>query len=152
MVSCARLIGGGLMKFISGFSCKIGKARGRRLLAGSALLAAGSLALLTWPARSSGEASPAQLYVIGAGAKAEPMPVPVYTRFLTKALGTANDSLAPVLAKRGTPQAQSNWGLNSIGVGLGVSGQIGIGPLFNITITPQLRLVFSDSKNPVYPN
>jgi len=144
------------MKFVFGFKCGISKIRGRKLLAGAALFVAGTLALLVRPAQSSGESSPDQVYVIGVSANhtlvAEPLPVSNYTRFLTTALGSVNDSVAPVLSNRRVPQTQPRWGLNSIGVGLGVSGQIGLGPLFNMTITPQLRLVFSDSKNPVYPN
>jgi hypothetical protein len=64
------------------------------------------------------------------------------------------DSLLPALKKRATDQKSSapKWHLNSIGVGVGLSGNFGLGPIINVTLSPQIKLVFTNSKNPVYPN
>ncbi len=84
-------------------------------------------------------------------AVAHAVPAPLYQKTLATALAGVNDSVLPVLEKR-EPVSGPAMILNAIGIGLGLSAQIGLGPLLNLTISPQLRLIYTDSKNPVYPN
>jgi hypothetical protein len=112
---------------------------------GISLLAAGYLA------HSDPGSEAAQVVVFAhAGAAPEKVPVPAFAGMLTTALGSVGDSITPVLERK--EAKQSRWQLNSIGVGLGLSGQIGVGPLLHVSVTPQLRLVFTNSLTPVYPN
>jgi hypothetical protein len=107
------------------------------------------------PAHSSRSSRGDTLVVIGMDAARRPtaqaVPLPEYVRFLSGSLGVVSDSFSPAITTK-AQEASGTWQLNSIGVGLGLTGQIGLGPIFYISVTPQLRLVFSDSKNPVYPN
>ena len=82
------------------------------------------------------------------------VPYREYRGILATALQSVNDSVTPVLEKNAATEKTDapGWHMNSIGVGLGLSAQVGIGPLLNLTITPQLRLIFSDSTTPIYPN
>lgn len=104
------------------------------------------------------EPSEDQIIVIGLDAmkRSTPHAIPasLYRKTIVTGVSAFNEAMEPVLKKRDSSQAQtaSEWKLNSIGVGLGMSAQIGLGPLLNLTVSPQLRLIFSDSKNPVYPN
>jgi hypothetical protein len=141
--------------FSEGFFRRRGRIGGKALASGLAVVAA-SLLYQGRPAFSSGESPADRVYVIAANANqklaAQPVPVPEYTRFLSTAMGSVNESIKPVLEKRSAASQPQPWGLNSIGVGLGLNGQIGLGPIINVTVQAGLRLVFSDSKNPIYPN
>jgi hypothetical protein len=84
---------------------------------------------------------------------AQSVPLPVYRKSLTTALSSVHDSIIPVLEKKSDPQTSGvGWHLNSVGVGLGLGEQLGLGPLLFVTFAQQLRLVFSNSTKPIYPN
>jgi hypothetical protein len=112
-----------------------------------------SILLLTagyWAHSDSGPQVAQMVVFAHAKAAPEKIPVPAFAGMLTTALTSVGDSITPVL-ERSEAQRKS-WQLNSVGVGLGLSGQIGIGPLLHVSVTPQLRLVFTNSLTPVYPN
>jgi hypothetical protein len=70
---------------------------------------------------------------------------------LKRAIEFVVDSIFPVLKKHSVPESKP-WGLQTIGVGIGASAQAGLGPLWNITATPRVRLIFTRGANPVYPD
>ena len=67
--------------------------------------------------------------------------------------GSIHDSVLVALKNHNDEAANSpSWELQTIGVGVGVNAQIGLGPIWSVNITPRLRLIYSNSTNPVYPN
>lgn len=86
-------------------------------------------------------------------ASAIAVPEADYRRIVSTALTSVNQSMIPVLEKRRSAEPSSApMVLNSLGVGLNLAAQIGLGPLLSITVSPQLRLVYTDSDNPVFPD
>jgi hypothetical protein len=81
------------------------------------------------------------------------IPAAVYTRSMAATFSAVHRSLLPSLALRIEPAPkQKAWRLRALGVGLGLSGSIGLGPIISVTASPKLRLVFTNSANPVYPD
>lgn len=46
----------------------------------------------------------------------------------------------------------SEWSLRTVGVGVGMSAKVGLGPIWNVSLAPRVRLIFTNSTNPVYPD
>jgi hypothetical protein len=81
------------------------------------------------------------------------IPVSLYQKNLSEAMDSVHESLMTALQKKNkNAKAAPGWHLNSVGVGLGFAGNFGLGPLVNVTVSPQIRLVFSNSATPIYPN
>lgn len=118
------------------------------------------LASVSYSAVSAGERSTkaiaGQIYLIGmnasGGSMVQSMPAETFRQNLSTVFSAVQDSLMPKLnAQREQPQI-SPLEMRTLGVGIGLTGQIGLGPLFQLSVGPKVRLVFSNSKNPVYPD
>lgn len=81
------------------------------------------------------------------------IPAAVYTKSMTAAFSAVHRSMLPVLADRVEPaRGRPAWRLRTLGVGLGLAGTIGLGPLISATAAAKLRLVFTNSANPTFPD
>lgn len=81
------------------------------------------------------------------------LPLEGYQDSLGTALSSVQDSILPALTLS-TPatSVQPSWSMRTVGVGVGLSAQVGLGPIWNMTVTPHVRLIFTNSSNPVYPD
>jgi hypothetical protein len=97
-----------------------------------------------------------QIIVIGVNAMgqatSQAIPADLYKDTISTAVKAVNKAILPVLDKQHLSPMATEWNLDSIGVGLGLSATIGLGPLINYTINPQIKLVFTNDNDPVYPN
>jgi hypothetical protein len=130
----------------------------RTLFGSLGILSIGALflsMLLETPAHSSRSSRGDSVIVIGLDQKkrvsAQAVPLPHYVHFLSSALGVVNDSFVPALAAD-RHEADSAWQLRTIGIGLGLQGQLGLGPIIYVDVSSKVLLVFTNSKNPVYPD
>ncbi len=82
------------------------------------------------------------------------VPFPEFAQTMDIAFGTVVDSIQPALARNSSIRSadQPDLDLQTIAVGVGISGTLGLGPLWNATAFGRLRLVFSNIDNPLYPN
>jgi hypothetical protein len=114
--------------------------------------------ILVGPSAMTQETSGDQIVLVGLDAMkhsvSHKIPAEDYSRNLTLAFGSVNDSLLPVLEEHQAvaPNQSRGWHLNAVGIGIGISGSVGLGPIINITSAAQIRLVFTNSKKPIYPN
>lgn len=81
------------------------------------------------------------------------IPSSVYQKTMGDAFTSINASVLPV-AEANSAQSSANpkWTLQAIGVGLGVTGQVGAGPIVSIAATARARLIFTNCANAVYPD
>lgn len=91
-----------------------------------------------------------QIPVVGL-TRTELVPVSDFEGSLKNAVETIQSSILPVL-ERHEKTPSLNWSLQTIGVGIGASAQAGLGPIWNVSAAPRVRLVFTRSPNPVYPD
>ncbi len=83
------------------------------------------------------------------------IPLESYQRSLASAFAAVQDSLAVALsegAQSAGDQERAAWRIQTIAVGVGVSGQMGLGPIWSVTASPRIRLVFTNSPSPIYPD
>jgi hypothetical protein len=81
------------------------------------------------------------------------LPVQDLQKGMGQALSAVRDSILPALAAQAIQKTSApRWRLRSIGVGVGLTGQLGLGSIWSISATPRIRLVFSNSQTPVYPD
>jgi hypothetical protein len=80
------------------------------------------------------------------------VPASGYQQSLKTAFSTIQDSLLPVLEAHSAAVQPSPWEVQTIGVGLGATMQAGLGPIWNVSAAPRVRLVFTRGLNPVYPD
>lgn len=81
------------------------------------------------------------------------VPTAMYTKSMTAAFSAVHRSMLPVLAERAEPPRERIiWRLRTLAVGLGLSGVIGLGPIISATVAAKLRLVFTNSSNPTFPD
>jgi hypothetical protein len=98
-----------------------------------------------------------QILVIGTSANkgtvVSKVSASAYRKTLATAFGSVHDSLLPSLEGNESRERRTNrWHLRSVGVGIGLSGTVGLGPLLSATASAHLRLVFSNHLNPIYPD
>jgi hypothetical protein len=74
-----------------------------------------------------------------------------YQSSIGSAFSAVQDSITPALEAHAS-QKKPSWSVRTIAIGIAVSAQIGIGPIFSVSATPHLRLIYSNSKSPVYPD
>jgi hypothetical protein len=82
------------------------------------------------------------------------LPADRYRQSLVAGLSAVNSSIRPALSEKvalPNPSSQKTWNLRTIGVGVGLKGEIGLGPIFSISLSPRLRLIFTNSVDPIYP-
>ena len=98
-------------------------------------------------------------YVVAVTQDANPTLVPLktYQSTLLTALSSVQDSLLPTLnglqpAIQTQERTQNQLQLQTVGVGLGLSFNVGLGPLVSTTLTPHLRIIFSNNIIPTYPD
>lgn len=82
-----------------------------------------------------------------------------FQQTLYSAISSVHDSILPTLeqsfeggSSMTCSKPSAGWSLRTVGVGVGMSAQIGLGPIWNMTVTPHLRLIFTNTKNPAYPD
>jgi hypothetical protein len=63
---------------------------------------------------------------------------------------TINDSLLPVLDKAEESNKPSDWNLRAFEVGIGVAGEIGVGPV-GVGFMPKMKFIFTNHSNPLPP-
>jgi hypothetical protein len=71
-----------------------------------------------------------------------------YAKQVNAIMITANEAVQPALSK--TAKA-SQWRLRTVVVGLGFKGELRTGPSVKKSVSPRLRLAYSNSANPVIP-
>lgn len=115
--------------------------------------------LAVTPSMASDRSTGEKITVIGLDAmgRATGIEIPAenYRQGLTAGISAVNKAIRPALNKTAAPlkePVQKTWNLRTIAVGVGLSGQFGLGPIFNVTLSPRLRLVFTNSTKPVYPD
>jgi len=86
------------------------------------------------------------------------VPKKIWNDHLLGSLNAVQDSLRPSLLRLDENAYIKNnesfkaWELRTIAIGVGLNAQFGLGPLFSVTLSPKFKLIFSNSRNPVYPD
>ena len=80
-----------------------------------------------------------------------------YLTRLQGALQGVHDSIVPVLQSstslgNSEPRPSGKWKLRTISVGTGLAGQIGPAPLLSATARGRFRMVYTNSKTPIFPD
>ena len=84
---------------------------------------------------------------------AKEIPLPAFRKTMRALVMAVNDSAQPILAKRSASVPINQiWALRNLAIGTTIGASIGLGPIWSIAGAARLRLVFSNSKNPVYPD
>ncbi len=132
----------------------------------SSSMVVGAIFLSAMFADAGDRSRAAKVTVIGIDAlgKAVGMDLPAdrYQQSLAAGLSAVNTSIRPALSEKsaqpertspatGPTTGQKSWNLRTIGVGVGLKGEIGLGPLFSVSLSPRLRLIFTNSVEPIYP-
>jgi len=83
------------------------------------------------------------------------VPADLYASVLNSAITSVHDSILPALEAQASgsrfADGGKTWQLRTIGVGVGLTGEIGLGPIISLSLSPRLRLVFTNSTDPAYP-
>lgn len=131
------------------------KSHAYRVASGAALSVLLSFAFMQ--ASRASEAAADKILLIGLDAQRNQtlneIPASEYRRNLSLAFSAVNNSILPSLRgleSRSTKQRA--WHFSSVAVGLGLSAQLGLGPIFSITAYTRLRLIFANSLNAIYPD
>jgi len=82
------------------------------------------------------------------------IPMKHYQSSMTSAMSAVQDSMIPALESNGAKSKgkKRRWRMDTVGVGIGLSATIGLGPIVSVSPSAHLRLVFTRSPNPVYPD
>jgi hypothetical protein len=76
-----------------------------------------------------------------------------YAQSMGAVINSVQSSVEPTLeAQDSTPAPSQKWSLRTIAVGCTITSQIGIGPIWSISPEARLRIIFSNSTSPVYPD
>jgi len=119
------------------------------------LLALFTLALP--PVSKAGAPAPDQILLIGLSAdksvQTQIIPAATYRKTLATAFSAVHDSILPTLESKQERTAKANqWHVGSVGVGIGLSGTLGLGPILSATLSAHLRMIFTNRLNPFYPD
>lgn len=127
-----------------------------------AILTTGSAIAFTAAVAGAGDRSRAEkVTVIGMdaldNAAGFDIPADQYRAALTSGLSAVNTSIRPALkarapAAKAEGKPEKTWNLRTIGVGVGLRAEFGLGPIFKVKLAPRLRLVFTNSLDPIYPD
>jgi hypothetical protein len=103
------------------------------------------------------ESAPETVPVVGLDASGnslvQEVPTPLFRHGMNSVLASVQDSLSPVLASHSKNEALAPaWELRNVSIGVTFTGTLGLGPVWSLSGTGRLRLVYSDSLNPVYPD
>lgn len=94
----------------------------------------------------------AEIPVIGLGADGQevvrPVPREVFFQAIHQAVTDTQDSVMPELA---CTKTTGKWKLDTFGVGIGISATAGVGPVYNVQAASKILLLFSRSREPVFP-
>lgn len=71
-----------------------------------------------------------------------------YSDELKAMVSTVNDSMTEALV---TQDTIASWKLTTVMVGVGISAEVGIGPIVRVRAVPRFRLAFSKNDDPVLP-
>jgi hypothetical protein len=81
------------------------------------------------------------------------VPFSHYQKSMSAVFSAVRDSVEPELESQSSRMpSRRRWELRTLAVGCAVTAQIGLGPIFNISATPRLRLIFTNTTSPVYPD
>ncbi len=73
------------------------------------------------------------------------IPESKYRQSLQAGMTAVSASFQNTLNKtKNTNNPPTAWRMQSIGVGIGLSGEFGLGPLINISLSPSMRLIFTN--------
>jgi hypothetical protein len=77
-----------------------------------------------------------------------------YSQSVAAVVNTVQGSITPTLEAEdvSTAVATPKWSLRTIAVGCTITSQIGLGPIWSISPSARLRIIFSNSTSPVYPD
>jgi hypothetical protein len=79
------------------------------------------------------------------------IPHSVYQKSLREAYSTVHESAISALESQ-KQDPHSSWTLQTIGIGVGLCLQAGLGPIYSVSGSGRIRFVFSNALNPVYPD
>jgi hypothetical protein len=81
------------------------------------------------------------------------IPALAYSQSVAAIVNMVQDSIADSLVSEdATPVASPKWSLRTVAVGCTITSQIGLGPIWSISPSARLRVIFSNSTSPVYPD
>jgi hypothetical protein len=121
-------------------------------------LAAGAIILFlftTRPLKAGGEDEfPVALIGLDRAGQevASTVPASVFTDSLALAFSAIHRAALPSLAAHREPATtEATWRLRALGVGVGLNGNFGLGPIVSVSASPRLILVFTNSSQPSFP-
>ncbi len=75
-----------------------------------------------------------------------------FSQTIATVVTSVQSSIEPALVLHEDAAPVSPYELRTVSVGTTISGSLGLGPIWSIGGIARLRLVFSNSTNPVYPD
>ena len=96
--------------------------------------------------------NPSSIPVVGTDGQGrsidEEVPETEYSEHLQAIVTTVNDSMTEALSKQ---NAVASWKLTSVVVGIGLSAEVGVGPIIKAKIAPRFRILFSKNNDAIAP-
>ena len=75
-----------------------------------------------------------------------------YLKAFSNTITTIHDSTLSALEAREQNSSEApEWMLRDVSVGIGLNFTAGLGPLYNISVAPRVRMCFSNSTHPKFP-
>lgn len=77
-----------------------------------------------------------------------------YARVLSDIVSTVHDSALSALGRQSSSStaADTVWMLRDVVIGVGVTFSAGLGPIYSVTAAPRIRLCYSNSTHPKFPD
>jgi hypothetical protein len=78
-----------------------------------------------------------------------------YARVLGDIVSTVHDSALSALGRQASSSssaADTEWMLRDVVIGVGVTFSAGLGPIYSATAAPRVRLCYSNSTHPKFPD
>lgn len=86
------------------------------------------------------------------------IPLDTYRQVLSDSLHTVDHSMREALKRhpkkttsRSKNDLEPDWSIRSVGVGISIFGEFALEPLMYIGMGPTIRLIFTNSLDPIYP-